>query len=363
MALVAVPLTLKLAFKASKFSEKLRRVDWIGSVLFIGSSTSFLIPITWVRQSKVEAGPLLTMSKGGVSYAWDSWRTLVPLLIGVVGLISFIAFEEYVAKEPLIRLDVFKNRTAAASYFETTLHGLILWCLLYYLPLYYEAVKGETPILSGVSLFPQTFTVAPVSVATGITITKIGRYRWAIWVGWALTILGIGLLYLLDVHTSTVAWVFLNLVSGVGMGLLFPSMAFAIQAATANKDLAFAVALFSFFRSFGQAIGVAIGGTIFQNQMKVKLRAYPLLAPNAGEYAADASSLVQIIKAMQEGTAREQLIQSYADSLKTVWAVMCGLAFVALLSSFFIRELDLDRAFETEQGFQYDTNTVDEEKR
>ena len=297
-----------------------------------------------------------------MTYAWDSWRTLVPLLIGVAGLILFVIFEEYVAEEPLIRLDVFKNRTSAASYFETTIHGLILWCVLYYLPLYYEAVKGETPILSGVSLFPQTFTVAPMAVVTGIAITKLGHYRWAIWSGWIITTLGVGLLYLLDVHTSTVAWIFLNLVSGVGMGLLFPSMAFAIQAASTNKDLAFAVAMFAFFRAFGQAIGVAIGGTIFQNQMKVKLAAYPLLAPRASEYSADASSLVQIIKSMQEGIAKDQLIQSYTDSLKTVWAVMCGLAFVALLSTFFIESLDINRALETEQGFQYENTHVDEEK-
>ena len=309
-------------------------MDWIGSVLFIGSTTSFLIPITW----------------GGVSYAWDSWRTLVPLIIGLVGLVFFVVYEERFAKEPLIRMDVFKNRTAAASYFETTIHGMILWCILYYLPLYYETVKGETPILSGVSLFPETFTVAPAAMVTGVLITKTGRYRWAIWGGWFLTTLGSGLLCLLKVDTSTVAWVFLNLVSGLGMGVLFPSMAFSIQAATTNKDLAFAVALFSFFRAFGQAIGVAIGGTIFQNEIKKQLLTYPLLASKAGEYSADASSLVQIVKTMAAGEAKTQLIQSYTDALQIVWAVMTGLAFLGLLSSFLIKGLDLDRALETEQG-------------
>ncbi|MCJ1459082.1 hypothetical protein MMC28_009459 [Mycoblastus sanguinarius] len=347
VALVFVPLFLKLNFKPSKLSEKLKRVDWVGSVIFIGSATSFLIPITW----------------GGVSYPWDSWRTLVPLIIGIAGLVAFIPYEAYVAKEPLIRLDVFKNRTASASYFETVVHGIILWGILYYLPLYYEAVKGETPILAGVSLFPETFTVAPAAMATGFAITKSGRYRWGIWSGWALTTLGSGLLYLLDVNTSTVAWIFLNLVSGVGMGILFPAMGFAIQAATDNqKDLAFAVALFSFFRAFGQAIGVAIGGTIFQNQMKQKLLSYPLLAPQATAYSADASALVQIIKGMAQGEARQQLVQAYADSLKTVWAVMCGFAGVALLVSFLTRGYDLDRALETEQGFQEEVKVGDEER-
>ena len=346
LALVLVPLTLVLAFRVSSLAEKLKRVDWIGSVLFIGSTTSFLIPITW----------------GGVSYAWDSWRVLVPLIIGIVGLAVFTVFEEYVASEPLIRFDVFKNRTAAASYFETTLHGMILWCILYYMPLYFEAVKGKTPILAGIDLFPATFTVAPAAVVTGIVISKTGRYRWAVWSGWLLTTLGTGLLYLLDVNTTTVQWVFINLVSGLGMGIIFPAMTFSIQAATINKDLAFAVALFSFFRAFGQAIGVAIGGVIFQNQLKKKLLTYPLLAPMANAYSSDASGLVQVIKQMQHGPARTQLIQSYADSLKSVWIVMCALAGVALLSSFLIKGFELDRALETEQGFKVADSTTDEEK-
>ena len=48
VAFVFVPLFLKLNFKASNFADQLKRVDWVGSVLFIGSTTSFLIPITWV---------------------------------------------------------------------------------------------------------------------------------------------------------------------------------------------------------------------------------------------------------------------------------------------------------------------------
>lgn len=199
-------------------------------------------------------------------------------------------------------------------------------------------------------------------MVTGIVISKTGRYRSAIWSGWALTTLKTGILYLLDVNTTTVQWVFLNLVSGLGMGVLFPSMAFSIQAATINKGLAFAVALFSFFRAFGQAIGVAVGGVIFQNQLKKKLLTYPLLAPMAGVYSSDASGLVQIIKTMQHGPARTQLIQSYADSLKLVWIVMCALAGVALQSSFLIKGFELDCALETEQGFQVEKTAVDEEK-
>lgn len=347
IALVCVPLFVTLAFKPSHFTAQLARVDWFGSFLFIASTTSFLIPVTW----------------GGVSYPWTSWRTLVPLCLGIAGLITFAAYEEVIASEPLIRLVIFKNRTSAVSYIATVLHGMILWSLLYYLPLYYEAVQGFSAVISGVALFPQTFTVAPSTMVVGILITLTGRYRWAIWSGWVLTALGTGLLYLVDVDTPVVKWIFLNIVGGLGMGMLFPSMAFAIQASQKNKDLAFAVAMFSFFRAFGQALGVAVGGTVFQNQMKTKLLGYPALAPKAYEYSRDASSLVQIIKAMKDGVVKENLKHAYADSLKVVWLTMCGLAGVGLILSLWTKGLDMNKPLETEQGFIEPKKGKDVEKR
>ncbi|KAI9737569.1 MAG: hypothetical protein M1834_009724 [Cirrosporium novae-zelandiae] len=345
MAFIMVPIFLRLNFIPSSLKKQLRRVDWIGSIIFVGSATSFLIPITW----------------GGVMYPWDSWRTLVPLLLGIAGLVGFILYEKYVAVEPLIRLGIFGNRTAIVTYIGTVLHGMILWGLLYYGPLYFEAVKNESPILAGVSMFPDTFTVAPLAMVTGILITKTNRYRLSIWIGWVLTTFGMGILYLLDVNTKTVEWIFMYLVSGIGMGILFPSLAFSIQASSTNADLAFAVAMFSFFRAFGQAIGVAIGGVIFQNQMKQKLLKYPALAPMASEYAKDSSGLVQIIKAMAAGTDKADLIQAYADSLKIVWVVMCAFAGVGLILSLFGEELDLNKPLETEQGFKHHKTTKDVE--
>ncbi len=116
------------------------------------------------------------------------------------------------------------------------------------MPLYFQAVKGSSIILSGVDFLPATLTVAPAAVVVGAVIGKVGSYRWAIWAGWSLSTLGYGLQQLLDVHTSTAAWVLITLVTGVGTGMLYPSLTFAIQAATPNKDQAYSVSLFTFFR-------------------------------------------------------------------------------------------------------------------
>lgn len=343
---VLIAAFLTLAPLSGDFYTKLRRVDWVGCVLFVGSTVGFLIPLTW----------------GGVMYPWSHWRTLVPLLVSIAGLIAFIVWEERFATEPLIPFRVMKNRTAAANYLGTFLQGLILWCQLYYMPLYYEGVHNFSPIVSGVALFPTTFTVAPAAIFVGLLVTLTGRYRWAIWAGWFFTTLGCGLQILLDVNTSVPAWIFIDLVPGIGTGMLFPSPMFGVQAATPNRDIPAAVGLFTFFRAFGQTVGVAIGGVIFQNQIKRQILSHALIASFADQWAADWSALVEVIKAMPSGEAKDLLVKSYADALKIVWAVVCGLAFVGLLSSFATEGLSLDRDLETDQGFVGDRRSGDEEK-
>jgi hypothetical protein len=112
-------------------------------------------------------------------YAWSSWHTLVPLLIGIAGVVAFGFYERRLSHkafdsngfllpgsniEPIIRFTIFSNTTMLITYLQTILHGIILWALLYFLPLYYEAVKGYTPIITGVAILPETSFVARKSL-------------------------------------------------------------------------------------------------------------------------------------------------------------------------------------------------------
>ncbi|KAF2674540.1 putative MFS transporter [Microthyrium microscopicum] len=347
---VLIILFLRLNYHNTAFWSKLCRVDWIGTTLFIASLTGFLVPLSW----------------GGVMYDWMSWRTLVPLITCGIGLIVFVVYEEWLSStgaEPLIQFEVIKTRTGSVTYFATFIHGLLLWCLLYYMPFYYEAVKGFTPILAGVSLFPQTFTVAPASVVTGVVAAMLGRYRWAVWSGWFLTTVGMGILIFLDINTTTPTWICLNIVGGVGCGFLFAAMSLAVQASSSNKNMAYAVILFAFFRSFGQTVGVAIGGVVFQNVLRRKLEAIPYFAPRALEYSKDSSALVQIIKHMPASLEKTQLLESYMAALRAIFIMCTALAAVAMVSSAWTEGFPLDRELETDQGFQHQARKSDEELR
>ncbi|KAI9744502.1 MAG: hypothetical protein M1818_002031 [Claussenomyces sp. TS43310] len=347
IAFVSIPVFLRLNHKVGSIMKKLRSVDWLGSFLFVSSLTSFLIPLTW----------------GGIMYDWSSWRTLCPLLFGIAGLAGFMMYSRYLSADPLIRGSIFSTATAKSGYAGTVIHGIITWSLLYYMPLYYGAVQSYGPVTSGVAMFPLTCTTAPAAVIVGLVIAKTGRYRPSIYVGWSLTTLGMGLNIILKDHSTVVQWIFITLVPGTGLGILYSAQSFAVQAGSSNADLPFAAAMYSFFRSLGQTFGVALGGVIFQNMLKNKLLEDPLLAVNADTWARDASMLSSTVREMSDSNPiKARLINAYVESLRVVWISMCALAALGLLLSvLFIRDISLDRVLETDQGFRHISVTKDEE--
>jgi MFS family permease len=142
---ISITIFLKANKRPGSFLGKLKELDWIGMGLFLTSTTGFLIPI----------------SRGGIEYPWSSWHTLVPLLVCTTGLVALAIHQEYVAKCPFVHTSIFKNRSAAIILTLTVLYGLILSAVLFYLPLYFEAVKGMSPVMAGVAILPWTLTLAP----------------------------------------------------------------------------------------------------------------------------------------------------------------------------------------------------------
>ena len=336
IAVVVVPLSMRLTATPGSMMQKIKRVDWFGNLLLIISSTVLLMGLTW----------------GGVQFPWNSAATLVPLLGSAAALFGFVFYEMYVPIEPTIRTSLFTSYNMNYSLVAAMIHTLIVYAFLYFMPLYFEAAKGYGPIVSGVALFPQTFTVAPMSIVSGIIITKTGSFRPVIWFGWVCITLGCGLMVMLDVDTTVPQWIFINIVSGIGLGFIYSSLNIVNQVACDDENMAFAVGMFIFFRTAGQALGVAICGVIFQNQMAKRLSNIPALASNAEQYARDAASLVQTIRSMPGGSTKTALKDAYADALKTAWIVMCALSAACLVGSFFVNHVSLDRELKTDQGLQ-----------
>ena len=111
---------LTLRTDSTSIWEKLKRVDYLGILIFVGSATSFLFGLT----------------AGGVLSPWTSAKVIAPLILGILGLFLFWFVEEYIVKEPMMPMRVFKERTAFAGYISIWVHGIILWSIIYYLLLW-----------------------------------------------------------------------------------------------------------------------------------------------------------------------------------------------------------------------------------
>jgi len=107
---ITIPWLLTIKPRTDTLKNKLRRVDWFGGVLFISSITSFLIAISW----------------GGVQQPWSSYKTLLPLLLGVAGIAASIFWEAKKAVEPFLNPSLFYCRSAYAVYFGAMCQGLLV---------------------------------------------------------------------------------------------------------------------------------------------------------------------------------------------------------------------------------------------
>lgn len=194
------------------------------------------------------------------------------------------------------------------------------------------------------TLLPVTCLLLPGSILVSILTSRLGRFRWAIWIGWAITTVGAGLLVLLDRDTPTAVWASILAVFGIGNGMVLTSVNVGIQAISRVEDCGRAGAMYAFMRSLGMAVGVAVGGTVFQNVMILRLRQLGL--PEA--IAHNAEAFVEQLRAMDpKDPVRIGALLAYVQGYHGVFYLMTGVAIFGLLASLVIRHHNMDKTLDS----------------
>ncbi|KAF7675292.1 multidrug resistance protein fnx1 [Alternaria burnsii] len=329
--------------------EGLKAVDWLGSLTMVGGVVMLLLGLEF----------------GGISHPWDSATVLCLIIFGAVVIGIFFLIEWRISPYPLMPLDLFSKRSNLAALATCFFHAFVFISGNYFLPLYFQAVLGATPILSGVYLLPTALSLSFLSAFTGVFIKKTGQYLPMIWFGMILMTLGFGLFIDFDVNTSWAKIIVFQIIAGIGVGPNFQSPLIALQSlvpvidadmlASKKRDIATATATFGFTRNLGSAISVVVGGVVFNNEMKSK---QPQLATSLGPETAarfgggSAGANVGLIQSLpdeQKAVARK----AFADSLSTMWILYVAFAVVGLAVSLLITRNKLDKQHEeTKTGIE-----------
>jgi EmrB/QacA subfamily drug resistance transporter len=314
---------IALAVIATAFQPRIDHVkhtiDYLGASLLAGGLAAIV----------------LYTSLGGTTYSWTSPWMLALIVGGVLLLVAFV-FAESRAAEPVLPLELFRNRVFSVSSAMGFIVGLALFGAITYLPLYLQDVKGHSPTTSGLLILPLMVGLLTASIGSGQLITRFGRYKPFPVAGTAIMVVGLFLLSRLQVDTSTVVTGAYMLVLGFGLGNVIQVLVLAAQNAVDYKYLGVASSGSTLFRQIGGSIGVSVFGAIFANQLAGDL--VGKLPPGARVPSSAANPAV--VKQLP-AVLRDPFRIAITDALTTVFLVAAGIAVLAFLLSWVLPEVPL----------------------
>ncbi|KAK7751945.1 hypothetical protein SLS62_006088 [Diatrype stigma] len=337
--------------RSPTWKSALARVDFTGTAIFVPSLVSLYFGL---------------ITGGTTGYPWSSWRIILPIILGVAGWILFHSHQaSRFCREPSIPPHLFKSRTSVISFFLIFLASIIIQAVTYFLPIYFQGVKGTSALQSGVNYLPFALAIIPFGAIAGIVLSKTGRYKILHWVGFALSAIGLGLFSTFRNNSTMGAWIGYQVLASGGSGFIFTATLPSTLAALPESYVATATGTYAFVRSLGFVWGVTMSSIVFNSQFNdnlgiidnVDLRR--LLADGgAYSFAAGSGDADSGTRGLPERT-RGQVIEVYERSLTVVWLVFVGISCLGFFATFVEKHIELRKSNVTEFGLKKGTNTPD----
>ncbi|KAM7195879.1 Major facilitator superfamily domain containing protein [Rhypophila sp. PSN 637] len=324
--------------KETKPWDKLKRIDVAGNSLIVASTVAVLLALTWA----------------GAYHPWSSPSVLIPLILGLLGFVGLFWLESSAAiLEPVMPPRLFASRTSTIIFANTFLVSTLSYWVFFWLPIYFQSVQLSTPAFSGVQILPITLIAVPGAAVGAVVLSKYGKYKILHIVGFAFLAAGMGSLSVLDLDSSTVEWVCLQILPAIGAGMVLDTLLPAFQAGVAEADAAAATASWTFIRSFGNIWGVAIPAAVFNTY--TYQHAKDISDATAREYLQSGESYTWATKSFIEGFSepvQTQIRQVFSGALSRIFLAASAFAGLAFLLSFVEREIHLRSELETQFGLE-----------
>lgn len=209
---------------------------------------------------------LLVLCLVSLSYGLSHPKVQVwPIIAGVVLLVIFVLNEIYRATVPIIPISVLKSRGALLSCFGQMGFMTVRWSVLFYTPIYAQAVRLWTPTQAGAILVPTNAGFAAGGLVAGaLHIRRAGSFWLPSVVCYSLFPLTMLVLSQISTTESSSAWyIFTVFVNGftVGAGLNY-CLAHMLHLTSPDTHFV-ATSLLATFRGFSGTFGAAAGGGLF----------------------------------------------------------------------------------------------------
>ncbi|KAJ1328986.1 MFS transporter DHA2 family glioxin efflux transporter [Microdochium nivale] len=288
--------------------QKLAQLDPFGTFALVPGIVCLLLALQW----------------GGVTYTWNNGRIIALLVIGIALFFTFVAIQIFMPDTATLPPRLFKQRSIVAGVLVTTCVGAHMMIFIYFIPIYFQAIKGDSAVDSGVHVLPLTLGMVVASISNGLLVSKVGYYTPFMIVGICLMSVGSGLFLTFDIDTQMSKWIGYQVLYGLGLGFTFQGPNLAAQTVLPTDDVSMGVSLMFFTQLLSGAVFLCVGQNVLTNELLKRLVGVvagvtPEFIENTG-----ATSLSPALPAAVRGV----VLDAYNLSLRQVFVV--GVAFTCL---------------------------------
>ncbi|KAE8442513.1 hypothetical protein EG329_003294 [Mollisiaceae sp. DMI_Dod_QoI] len=313
MFVLALFLKATAPVKASTtFKSQVAQLDPLGTICFLPSIICLLLALQW----------------GGSTYPWSNPRIIVLFIVFAILLTLFITIQ-ILKKEPehaTVPTHVFQQRSITAGFLFSFCVGGSMVLMIYFLAIYFQAIRGVDALHSGLNMLPFLLSIAAFAMIAGFAVSKLGYYVPFLILGPVLVAVGAGLITTFSAETSKGKWIGYQILCGIGYGIGAQQTNVAAQTVLKQKDIAIGSALMMFAAQISGAVFVPIGNAVFENEFLKKLNGIPgvngKLVLNTG-----ATEIRNVVSP----NVLDAVLRAYDGALTKVFLVAAIMAAIALL--------------------------------
>ncbi|SCL51921.1 MDR family MFS transporter [Micromonospora chersina] len=297
------------------------KIDYLGATLIAAGVSLLLVWISFVDDS----------------FAWLSWQT-GAMVGGSVLLLALAVLVESRAAEPVVPLEIVRERTTALAILGSLAVGMAMFGGAVFLGQYFQIGRGYSPTEAGLLTIPMMAGVLLSSIVAGRLITASGKIKPYIVAGSVILVAGFALLGTIDHETSLVLVGAAMFVVGVGVGMTMQNLVLAVQNTVALKDIGAASSTVAFFRSLGGTIGVSVLGAVLARRVTDRIT-HDLAAAGIPTSGGSGGSTLNLA-ALPE-PVRNIVRAAYGDATGHIFLISAAIAVVGILAALLLKPVTL----------------------
>ncbi|KAJ3072028.1 hypothetical protein HDU98_004428 [Podochytrium sp. JEL0797] len=326
ITVATVIVILKFPKTEGSMVEKLKRIDFLGSAVFIAAIVTLLTPL----------------QLGGNSWAWDSPATIICFVASAI-LIGLFCWVEGRVQEPILPYALFNEGSVAALLVIRFCLGAAMTAAVYYNAMFFQIAQGYSAVGAGIQSVPIVLGSMFVSIGSGLLVSKYGKYKFFFFLGPMFMIAGIVTMSFLDQTSPMVEKIFYLLIFGMGIGSQTQMAILGLQCSVDYSLIAIVTSAGRTFQQLGGSVGVSIIGNVLNTVLarNISPETHTAIADMPG-LLVSSNEPVQVIQYLQESNASSpvlvELVQDFVDGYKIAYLSILPFAGLILVSAFFVKQ-------------------------